>query len=219
MCDVDEETRMQTTCPLEELEDTKTDAEGRPYRVLSAQCICGRVMGRVAQDADMFTCPDCHHTMKIEPTSEFKPSNPKDAVGVRKVTTFCISTPVEMELGLAMMEGGRKYGVFNYRAIGVLGSVYYDAARRHMSAWKEGEDIDPHSGIHHITKAMASLVVMRDAMIFGSFTDDRPPPAPEGWMEDMNAKASALIDRYPDRAEPFTRERCERDGKCKEEQE
>ena len=270
MCDVNEETRMQTTSPLEDLiadvsvcstcgsdglsdcvgcltlpdgsqskfkpkeleadtKNVKFDAEGRPYRILGGTCSCGGHMDVKFSGDDKLTCYKCGKTMRVRPKEEFvpldvaanverhtspvtKPSNPKDAVGVRKVPTFCVPSTVMMEVGLAMMEGDRKYGMFNYRPIGVLGSVYYDAARRHMEDWKEGVDIDPHSGLHHITKAIASLVVMRDAMIFGSFTDDRPPPAPEGWMEELNAKASDLIDQYPERKDPFTRERCEREG-------
>lgn len=94
-----------------------------------------------------------------------KPSNPKDSVGIRKAPFSTISEPVIAEVGLAMLEGARKYGRHNYRAIGVSGSVYYDAARRHLAAWWEGEDIDPDSGLSHIAKAIASFVVLRDGMI------------------------------------------------------
>ena len=53
-------------------------------------------------------------------------------------------------------EGARKYGRHNYRVIGVRGSVYYDATLRHVTAWWEGEDLDPERGINHISKAIAS---------------------------------------------------------------
>lgn len=82
---------------------------------------------------------------------------------------------VLMEIAIALTEGARKYGRHNYRAIGVRASVYYDATLRHIFAWWSGEDIDPDSGLSHITKAIASLVVLRDAMINNKWTDDRPP--------------------------------------------
>src|ERR1700761_3416714 len=86
---------------------------------------------------------------------EIKRSNPKDAVGTGKVPVSTVSAPVIAEVGLAMLEGARKYGRHNYRAIGVRASVYYDAAQRHLMAWWEGQDIDPASGLSHVSKAIA----------------------------------------------------------------
>lgn len=74
-----------------------------------------------------------------------KPTNPKDAFGIKKASLSCVSSPVLMELGIAMQEGACKYGRHNYRVIGVRGSVYYDATLRHLMSWWEGEDIDPDS--------------------------------------------------------------------------
>lgn len=126
-----------------------------------------------------------------------KDTNPKDAVGIRKVPTSCVPANVKMELGLAMMEGALKYGRHNYRDAGVRASVYYDGANRHLDAWWEGEDLDPDSGLSHVTKAIASLVVLRDCMMRGNVVDDRPPKSPDGWLSRMNEGASTLIDRYP----------------------
>ena len=75
-----------------------------------------------------------------------KDSNPKDAIGIKKVSFSTIPAPVVAEIGLAMLEGARKYRRHNYRAIGVRASVYYDAFMRHVTAWWEGEDTDPDSG-------------------------------------------------------------------------
>jgi dATP/dGTP diphosphohydrolase len=130
-------------------------------------------------------------------TDNKKDTNPKDAVGIKKVPFSTISAPVMAEVGVAMMEGARKYGRHNYRASGVRASVYYDATLRHLTAYWEGEDIDPLSGLSHITKAIASLTVLRDAMIFNKLDDDRPPKAPEGWQEELNKKAGELIEKFP----------------------
>ena len=135
-----------------------------------------------------------------------KPSNPKDNMGMKKCPLSVISTPVLYEVGLGMMEGALKYGRHNYRVIGVRASVYYDATMRHLAQWWEGEDLDPDSkaGLHHVTKAIASLTVIRDAMIQGKFNDDRPPKAPENWMADMNKKAEELLKMFPDPVTPYT---------------
>jgi len=133
-----------------------------------------------------------------------KNSNPKDAVGVKKVPMSTVSAPVLMEMGLAMLEGDRKYGRHNYRVIGVRASVYYDAAMRHLMAWWEGEDIDPDSGISHIAKALSCLAVLRDSMINEKFTDDRPPKIKDGWIKELNKKTAEIIERYPDGKNPHT---------------
>ena len=127
-----------------------------------------------------------------------KPSNPKDVVGVRKAPMSTVPAPVLAEVGVAMLEGSCKYGRHNYRASGVRASVYYDATMRHLMAWWEGQDIDPDSGMSHITKAITSLVVLRDAMIQGKLEDDRPPVSPEFYME-LNKRAEDILDRYVDR--------------------
>jgi hypothetical protein len=132
-----------------------------------------------------------------------KPSNPKDAFGIKKASLSCVSSPVLMELGIAMQEGACKYGRHNYRVIGVRGSVYYDATLRHLMSWWEGEDIDPDSGLSHITKAIASLVVLRDSMLQQKFTDDRPPRSAP-WLASLNERSADLAERYPAPVRPYT---------------
>jgi hypothetical protein len=124
-----------------------------------------------------------------------KPSNPKDIVGTRKAPFSTTSAAVMAEVGVAMLEGAAKYGRHNYRAVGVRASVYYDATLRHLFSWFEGEDIDPDSGMHHVTKALASLMVLRDAMIQGKCTDDRPPSSQEFYAR-LNQKAAEIIDKH-----------------------
>lgn len=126
-----------------------------------------------------------------------KPSNPKDAMGIAKAPLATVPAPVLLELGVAMAEGAMKYGRHNYRAIGVRASVYYDAVLRHMTAWWEGENVDPDSGINHITKTIAGLVVIRDAMMRGNWVDDRPPRMDDGWQLPLNQKMAALLAKYP----------------------
>lgn len=128
-----------------------------------------------------------------------KSSNPKDVVGIRKVSLSVLPTPVMWEISLGMMEGALKYGRHNYRAIGVRGSVYYDATQRHLTDWWEGQDLDPASGLNHITKALSSLTVLRDAMIRDMWEDDRPPATDPAFLQDLNDRASALVDQYADR--------------------
>lgn len=130
--------------------------------------------------------------------TELKPSNPKDMVGCLKTPFSVLPTPVMAEVALGMFEGALKYGRHNYRAVGVRASIYYDATMRHLTSWWEGEDLDPESGLSHITKAISSLTVLRDSMIRNNWEDDRPPATPDLFVE-LNKKAAQLVEQYKDR--------------------
>jgi hypothetical protein len=136
---------------------------------------------------------------------EVKDTNPKDSIGVKKVPLHLVPCEVLLETGLAMLEGARKYGAHNYRVAGVRASVYYDAAMRHIMAWWEGEDIDSDSGLPHIIKAIASLIVLRDGQHVGNWVDDRPIRLEHGAdVKAMNELAAGIIERYPNAKAPFT---------------
>ncbi len=149
--------------------------------------------------------------------SDKQSMNPKDVLGAAKNPHCCVPLTVLAELGVAMMEGSRKYGRHNYRCSDIRASIYYDAARRHIDAWWEGEDIDPDSGIHHIVKAIASLVVCRDGEIHGKLHDDRPPKTPPEFYKHLAKITAGVVERYPDEVKPYiekvqkTVDRCPRD--------
>lgn len=143
-------------------------------------------------------------TVAGAPPANTKPSNPKDALGIMKLAFSVYPLPVLWEACIGMLEGGLKYGRHNYRVIGVRGSVYFDATMRHLSAWFEGEDLDPDSGLSHITKAITSLTVLRDAMIRGNWVDDRPPKSDPALMAELNKKVKALLEKYPEPVAPYT---------------
>lgn len=130
-----------------------------------------------------------------------KETNPKDIVGSRKLAFSVLPWRVLYRVALAMLEGALKYGRHNYRAAGARASVYFDALQRHSGEWWEGTDIDPDSNLHHIDKAIATLVVLRDSMLQGNFVDDRPPRGPASACDiaELNRQAAALHERYGDR--------------------
>ena len=132
-------------------------------------------------------------------------TNPKDIIGKRKAGLSCVPSRPLMELGVAMLEGSLKYGSFNWRHAGVKSSIYYDAAIRHITAYIEGQDIDPDSGLSHITKAIACLVVLRDSQMIGNVVDDRPPSHKDNWQKDLNDKAAKLIEQYPEPKAAYVR--------------
>jgi len=85
---------------------------------------------------------------------------------------------VILEIALGMMEGGRKYGRHNYRAVGVRAAVYYDATIRHFGDFIEGTQVDKDSGLSHLTKALSSMQVLLDCQVMGNWIDDRPLRVP-----------------------------------------
>jgi hypothetical protein len=132
-------------------------------------------------------------------SGETKLTNPKDMVGTKKAPMSTVPANVMAEIGVGMLEGALKYGRHNYRAVGVRASVYYDATMRHLQAWWEGQDLDPGSAaeLSHISKAITSLVVLRDAIIHDMCEDDRPPSSHDFYIE-LNKKAAALIEQFAD---------------------
>ena len=102
-----------------------------------------------------------------------KPTNPKDIVGSDKLPLHLFPTTAIAAGSLAFLEGAVKYGRSNWRAVGVRASIYHDALMRHMTAWWEGENTDPDSGLSHLTKAIACVAILIDAEVAGKLTDDR----------------------------------------------
>lgn len=102
-----------------------------------------------------------------------KPTNPKDAIGSDKLPLHLWPTTATAVGCLGLLDGALKYGRSNWRHAGVRASIYYDACRRHLDAWFEGEDLDPDSGLPHMAHALACLAIVVDAEAAGKFTDDR----------------------------------------------
>lgn len=53
--------------------------------------------------------------------------------------------------------GAQKYERDNWQRVPDSKRRYFDAMQRHVWAYKEGEIIDPESGIHHLAHAMCCL--------------------------------------------------------------
>lgn len=110
--------------------------------------------------------------------------NPKDAVGRSKLPIFSVvATTGIIEEAKAMRygayeaprkDGGKGYGLYNWRDTQAAASVYIDACIRHILAWMDGEDLAPDSLAHHLAHARACLGIILDAAAVGTLIDDRP---------------------------------------------
>lgn len=105
-----------------------------------------------------------------------KPTNPKDIIGSDKLPLHLWPGTATAMGCLGFLDGALKYGRSNFRAIGVRASIYVDAAKRHLEAWFEGEDVDADSGLPHFAHALACLAIVVDAEAAGVLTDDRQYP-------------------------------------------
>jgi len=56
--------------------------------------------------------------------------------------------------------GAEKYEPDNWKRVPDSLNRYFDAAQRHMWAFKEGETIDPESGKHHLAHALCCLMFL-----------------------------------------------------------
>jgi hypothetical protein len=106
---------------------------------------------------------------------DLKPTNPKDRIATNRLDLSLFPDTAVIYGALGMTEGDCKYGGYNYRVAGVLASVYYAAARRHLSKWFNGQDIDPKTKVPHLASALSCLAVLVDAIECNALKDDRPP--------------------------------------------
>lgn len=113
-------------------------------------------------------------------------TNPKDLLGIKKVQLNLVPPSSIVYEALAMEDGARKYGPYNWRTKKVKASIYIGACLRHVTQWLDGEELTVDTGVPNLGAAKACLGIIIDAMETGCLVDDRPPAGP----------ASKLIERY-----------------------
>jgi hypothetical protein len=118
--------------------------------------------------------------------------NPKDLLGISKVSMTKVSPIALAHEALAMMDGAEKYGPYNWRDNKVIASIYVDALMRHVWAWFDGEETAQDSGVHHLGHARACLNILLDAQATDCLHDDRPKNGAMGKvLAELNAKIKA----------------------------
>jgi len=121
-------------------------------------------------------------------------ANPKDLLGMKKVPLSLVPPSSTIYQALAMKDGARKYGPYNWRANAVIASIYIDAAKRHLDAWFDGEGDADDSGVPHLGHALACVGIIVDAYESGNLIDNRPLPGPAArllkkYVEQISAPA------------------------------
>jgi hypothetical protein len=102
-------------------------------------------------------------------------TNPKDLIGSDKVRLSTIPAVAILHEGMAMGNGGDKYGPYNWRDNAVQADIYVDACLRHILSWFDSrEEVATDSGVHHLGHARACLGILLDAQATGNLIDNRP---------------------------------------------
>ncbi|MGE3279700.1 MAG: dATP/dGTP diphosphohydrolase domain-containing protein [Alphaproteobacteria bacterium] len=145
------------------------------------------------------------------------PPNPKQRYGDLKVPLGYVPSSAITYAALALEEGARKYGPYNWRDRAVEAMTYVHAAERHLRAWVDGENTDPDSGFPHLGHALACLSILADAITVGNLIDNRPKPCPTADLLRLWEKPPPAPD-WPFRdhrtmAEVIAEEACQLDGR------
>lgn len=106
-----------------------------------------------------------------------KASNPKEVFGDAKMPMDLLPDTAVVQFNLAFLEGALKYGQYNWRIAGVSARTYVRAARRHLSKWWNGQDVDPVTRVSELASVGACIAILIDAAACGKLMDNRPPRA------------------------------------------
>lgn len=84
-----------------------------------------------------------------------------------------VPTDAEREVVRVLAFGAKKYAPRGWE-VGMGYSRLYGALRRHLTAWFEGEDTDPESGLPHLAHAACGTLFLLAYQLRGVGQDDRP---------------------------------------------
>lgn len=66
----------------------------------------------------------------------------------------------EEEVAKVLTFGAETYGDNNWQSVENFENRYYAALRRHIAAWRMGEEKDPDSGLSHLAHAACNLMFL-----------------------------------------------------------
>lgn len=103
-------------------------------------------------------------------------TNPKDLLGIRKSPLHLVPSALVIWVSQIFKFSAVKYGPFNWRTKKVKKSIYLDAIERHLIAMKDGQEIDPESGLPHEAHIGANVAILLDARATGNLVNDMEWP-------------------------------------------
>lgn len=116
------------------------------------------------------TLADEHEADKPAPL----PPNPKAKFGAQKPNLALIPGSAQVAEALALEDGARKYGAFNWRESAVEIMTYVAAIRRHLDAYVDGDENTTDTNVPNLGAIRACCAVLIDAAASGTLIDNRP---------------------------------------------
>lgn len=129
-----------------------------------------------------------------------KASNPKAAMGIKKVSMSCLSSQAVALVAQAIVDED-----VLLPEIDVCVAEQFNAATAHLMLFWEGYDDEWR--IPHLARAMARIMVIRATELVGTLDDDRDISVVDEkgiHVADLNAKAAKVIEKIPVCVDPFT---------------
>lgn len=176
----------------DDAETTRLFFEGTPFATVSASGLYAGLQRTMEDPYPIESHKDEYETFKPLPEPK-KGVNPKDLLGVQKVSLSKFPAIALIHGAHAMMDGARKYGPYNWRGNPVLASIYIDAGIRHFLKFFQGQEIDPDSGARELGHAMSCAAIVLDAQASGNLVDDRPTGDDPGLVARVMDEVSAAI--------------------------
>jgi hypothetical protein len=106
--------------------------------------------------------------------SDRLPENPKAVHGAQKPDLSLVPGVALVAEALAMEDGARKYGAYNWRESRIEARTYVAAAIRHLQAWLDGEELTSDTGVPNLGAVRACCGILLDAQASGTLVDNRP---------------------------------------------
>lgn len=98
------------------------------------------------------------------------------------------------EIVKVLTMGALKYDDDNWKKVPQLRRRYYAALLRHMEAWREGEALDPETGLHHLAHAGCCLFFLLGAEV-GDADQEYTPERAEELLKSSRAVVGRLQKR------------------------
>lgn len=123
--------------------------------------------------------PDFDHITVFGPAPAEKPAGTALKFDTNKLPLNLLSTEAMNQTAAVLAFGAEKYAAHNWRA-GFAWSRPLAAAMRHLTAFNDGEDRDPESGLSHLAHAACCIMFLLEFEKTHQHLDDRyKPPVPQ----------------------------------------
>jgi len=101
--------------------------------------------------------------------------------------------------------GALKYDDDNWKGLADLEKRYVDAMYRHLNAWHEGEELDPESGLTHLSHAATNMMFLlqrEQEQVSSTYTNIRIPLHDAALTQSNTSRTGLTSPRADEKGEP-----------------